>query len=357
MPAESHMRMHSKNVIIIGPSGAGKSSLINMLSSEANARTSGDTIGCTQSEGVYTCLLLGGKSCQVHDTIGLEGGRWGFLPARRAEKRLKTYLKRSREPWHLLVYCMPGSRGLSKPHARNYKKFKSVADKLAVPVVVVVTNLEDFKGPMENWWWENLDILERLGIPATTEHACITALPKDELKNGGQLHDDSCQAVKTLIRNIIWPSSDRAIGDRPISDRPIGDRSNSVNPSLDFDDVDELSSGFFDDMPADVVNDSSANELLARLSSLHRSRPKNGEATELPQPSRLSASHSHSLITRLSSFIHRSSPENDVSDELQQSSTPSLLDPHVLLARLSSFLPRPRLGTNEEAESHPTMSP
>jgi hypothetical protein len=38
-----------------------------------------------------------------------------------------------------------------KSHARNFKKFKSVADKLGVPVVVVVTNLEDFRGSLENW--------------------------------------------------------------------------------------------------------------------------------------------------------------------------------------------------------------
>ncbi|KAG1867702.1 hypothetical protein F4604DRAFT_1904839, partial [Suillus subluteus] len=93
------------------------------------------------------------------------------------------------------------------------------------------------------------------------------------------------------------------------------------------------------------------NALLARLSSLlHRLRPNNGEATELPQPPRLLAFHPHAFFARLSSFIHRPPPENDAPEELQQPSMPSRLDPHVLLAHLSSLLSRSRHGTDEEAE-------
>jgi hypothetical protein len=100
---------------------------------------------------------------------------------------------------------------------------------------------------------------------------------------------------------------------------------------------------------------SSVNALLSRLSSLlHRFRPENGESTELPQPSRLSAFHIHALLARLSSLIHSSPSENDAPDELQQPSTPSRVDPRVLLARISSFLHRSRLNTDEKAESHPT---
>ncbi|KAG1867770.1 hypothetical protein F4604DRAFT_922043 [Suillus subluteus] len=101
---------------------------------------------------------------------------------------------------------------------------------------------------------------------------------------------------------------------------------------------------------------SSVNALLTRLSSLlHRFKPLNGEAPELPQCSRLSVLHLHALLARLSLFIHRSPPENDTPDELQQTSVPSRLDPHVLLAHLSSLLSRSRPNTDEEAEPHPTM--
>ncbi|KAG2048656.1 hypothetical protein BDR06DRAFT_962394 [Suillus hirtellus] len=199
----------SKNVVIIGQSGAGKSSLINMICSGANALTSNDTIGCTRVEKKYPCDLGGRKSCQVHDTIGLEEGRWGFLPDKEAQKKLKTYLKNPKEPCHLLVYCMPGSRGLKKSHARNFKKFKSVVGD-RVPVVVVVTNLEDIGDPLDSWWSENLEMLTKLGIPGTTEHACITALPKVHLRSDqAYLYNKSCENVKALIKSNLWPTTGR----------------------------------------------------------------------------------------------------------------------------------------------------
>ncbi|KAG1867762.1 quinon protein alcohol dehydrogenase-like superfamily [Suillus subluteus] len=130
-----------------------------------------------------------------------------------------------------------------------------------------------------------------------------------------------------------------------------------------FGGVDELSPTFFVGMEVDVDSSpmggahphSSANALLARLSSLlHRFRPDSGETTQLPQPSRPSGFHPHVLLARLTSLIHRSPPENVAPDELQQPSTPSQADPRVFLGRLSSFFPRPRLGTDEEAEPQPT---
>ncbi|KAG2090084.1 hypothetical protein BD769DRAFT_1371753 [Suillus cothurnatus] len=191
-----------RNVIIIGQSGAGKSSLINMLCPGANALFSLDTFGCTQVEKEYECDLGKGQSCQVHDTIGLEEGRWGFLPDKKAQKRLKTYL-RTKEP-HLVVYCMPGRRGcLKKSHGRNYKKFKSVVSN-DVRVVVVVTGLENFDGPLEDWWSKNERELQNLGIPKTAGHACITALPRAELESKRRhLYDKSCEDVRTLITNYL----------------------------------------------------------------------------------------------------------------------------------------------------------
>jgi hypothetical protein len=128
-----------------------------------------------------------------------------------------------------------------------------------------------------------------------------------------------------------------------------------------FGGLDELLPSFFDGMETDVDFTGEhphppVNALLARLSSLlHRFRPDNGKATELPQHSRPSAFHLHALLARLSSLIHRSPPESDAQNELQQSSTHLRLYPHVLLARLFSLSPWSRLGTDEEAEPHCTV--
>ncbi|KAG2151669.1 quinon protein alcohol dehydrogenase-like superfamily [Suillus bovinus] len=132
-----------------------------------------------------------------------------------------------------------------------------------------------------------------------------------------------------------------------------------------FGDVDELSPTFFDGMEADAhfspmggaCPHSSANSFFLSPSSfIRRFWAKNDEATELPQPSSPSLFYQapRAFFAHLSSFIHRSPSENHAPDELQQPSTPSQLDPHVLLDRLDSFLPRPRLGTDREAEPRPT---
>lgn len=188
-----------RNVVIIGKSGVGKSSLINMLCPEAFAATSNDITSCTEIERKYICCLGERQYCTVHDTIGLEEGSWGFLWGK-SEKRLKSYLKESKP--HLMVYCMPGTRGsLNKSHGRNFNKFKSVVGK--VPVVVVVTNLEDYMHP-KGWWSANLDILRKLGIPESTQHACVTTLPKVYLEPRQEsLYDSSREAVKALIKNNL----------------------------------------------------------------------------------------------------------------------------------------------------------
>ncbi|KAG2343328.1 WD40 repeat-like protein [Suillus weaverae] len=132
----------------------------------------------------------------------------------------------------------------------------------------------------------------------------------------------------------------------------------------EFGGVDVFSPQFFHGMETndhdssptgDAHPHSSARALLARLTSpLHRFRPNNNDANELPRPPTLSGLHPHVLFARLSSLIHRSPPENDVPNELQQPSTPSRFDSHALFVRLSSLLPRSRRSTDEEIDPHPT---
>jgi GTP-binding protein EngB required for normal cell division len=190
-----------KNVIIIGQSGAGKSSLINMLCPHAEACVGNDAIGCTSKEQVYQCDLGTGPGqvalrCMVHDTIGLEEGRWGFLPAPKANKRLKAYLKgyMQKKELDLVVYCMSGQRVCKKKsQGQNYKSFKSVVGK--VPMVLVVTKLGS--GGSQNWWSKNSTEFEKLGM-GSEGYACVT----DD--SNRQPYDKSYQAVATLISSKIF---------------------------------------------------------------------------------------------------------------------------------------------------------
>ncbi|KAG2113427.1 uncharacterized protein F5147DRAFT_680853 [Suillus discolor] len=202
----------SKNVAIIGQTGAGISSLVNMLCPDANAPTSPNATRCTKEGKEYLWILEDECSCQVHDTVGLgEPGRWhfsfkSFKFVRKPDTwqlKLEEYLKK--KDLDLLIYCIPGDRGLlKKSHGQNYGKVKSMMG--SVPLVVVVTHLEKFKDPLDGWWSTNLSILRNVGIPETTKHACVTTLPKKDLENG-DLYDNSREGLETLIRGILWPST------------------------------------------------------------------------------------------------------------------------------------------------------
>jgi hypothetical protein len=96
---------------------------------------------------------------------------------------------------------------------------------------------------------------------------------------------------------------------------------------------------------------SSPSTLIARLSLLlHRFRPNNAEAIELPQRPTSSGLHPRVLLARLSLLIHHYPSENDASHELQQPSMPSWLDLRALLVSLSSLWPHSRPNIDGEIE-------
>jgi len=101
---------------------------------------------------------------------------------------------------HLLLYCVQGTT-LTGVRAlrRNYKLFYSMV-KERVPIVLVVTGLENQEPEMEQWWKNNELSISDLGM-TFAGHACITAAAIDE-GDGDRLkqrHDQSYDAVCEVI--------------------------------------------------------------------------------------------------------------------------------------------------------------
>lgn len=77
-----------------------------------------------------------------------------------------------------------------------------------VPIVVVVNHLEDSRHS-EDWWSANLDVLRKIGIPESTQHACVTTLSEVDFMYGiygsskRGIYDSSREAVKALIMNNL----------------------------------------------------------------------------------------------------------------------------------------------------------
>ncbi|KIK42291.1 hypothetical protein CY34DRAFT_42051, partial [Suillus luteus UH-Slu-Lm8-n1] len=166
------------NVVIFGVTGSGKSSLVNLITGKEKAPTSGDALGCTPEPTVYehdVVVLHNSVKVQLFDTAGLDEGSQGNIPAMQGQKALKVLLKtlKKNRGIHLLIYCVHGTKDV-KTLQRNYKLVQSKV-KGKVPIVLVVTGLENREPDMEDWWRNNEASISALGMNFAG-HACITAV-------------------------------------------------------------------------------------------------------------------------------------------------------------------------------------
>ncbi|KAG1851684.1 hypothetical protein F4604DRAFT_1806995 [Suillus subluteus] len=133
----------------------------------------------------------------------------GFFRTLFTKWRLKkSYKKLYRDDGvYLLLYCMRGSRA-QRALIRDYKFFTDIVGSTStaaggVPVVAVVTSLEDYPTDMDKWWVKNKDNLESLGMRFST-HACITSLPDDPYASPAMRARR--QRSEQVIRCIIYES-------------------------------------------------------------------------------------------------------------------------------------------------------
>ncbi|KAG1741961.1 hypothetical protein EDB19DRAFT_687329 [Suillus lakei] len=167
-----------RNIVIFGESGSGKSSVINAIMKKSLAKTSSSATGCTFTYERHP-VEISGQRFALYDTAGLNEGTAGTVPAAKAEEKLKSLLHELMGPGSdgisLLVYCVRSTRAR---HAltRNYNMFFSAICRKKVPIVLVVTGLEN-EPVMENWWKINGQEFDKRGMHFE-DHACVTTLHK-----------------------------------------------------------------------------------------------------------------------------------------------------------------------------------
>ncbi|KXN87237.1 hypothetical protein AN958_09048, partial [Leucoagaricus sp. SymC.cos] len=164
------------NIIIFGETGTGKSSIINMISGEEQpvAPTSNGPIGCTFKSDPHT-VTPGEVTYTLWDTAGLNEGEAGSVPANTALLHLQALIgKLSTYGISLLIYCVRGSR-YRDVLKHNYEIFWRIICQESIPIVIVVTGLENEDSELrEGWWTANKEELIRHGMDFRG-HACITA--------------------------------------------------------------------------------------------------------------------------------------------------------------------------------------
>ncbi|KAF8130363.1 hypothetical protein EV363DRAFT_1167566, partial [Boletus edulis] len=180
------------HIVLFGECGVGKSSIINAIVGQSVAKTSNDVLGCTDENASYTVTLRPDTEIKINlwDTIGLDEGTAGRIPADQAKQRLKLFLQRrieAPEGVDLLLFCIRGASGMKRlPLKRgHWDKYQFVFEEVCkkrVPIALIVTHLESYDpgGVMDAWWdhkrGENIGIWLSVLCPCVHYHPATRVL-------------------------------------------------------------------------------------------------------------------------------------------------------------------------------------
>ncbi|THU88015.1 hypothetical protein K435DRAFT_866672 [Dendrothele bispora CBS 962.96] len=212
--------MSIRNVVFFGSGGSGKSSTINMFfGGETRAPISSGAIGCTFESKAYETTIKN-TLYRLYDTAGLDEGSEGKVATKEAMGHLKGLIRSlSSESGgvNLLVFVFRSPGRLTDIVEENYRTFyEGFCDK-GVPIVMVVTGLEDEEPTMDNWWKENRGVFEGKEI-CFADVACITATrgrvaEDSHRRKNDEEYDFSVTLVKELLvkncRNSGWRKSNK----------------------------------------------------------------------------------------------------------------------------------------------------
>ncbi|KAJ8591200.1 hypothetical protein M405DRAFT_123569 [Rhizopogon salebrosus TDB-379] len=185
-------RGRPRNVVLYGENWSGQLSLINLIMGREAAITSHTSYD----------VMISGQYFRLWDTLGLDEGLEGTVPAAKTEKNLTAFLRGidQEDGVHLLIYCVHGARAIGALQT-NYKIFSSVIAGSKVPTVIVATCLEYFRGDMSAWWNRNEDTLARYGMQFSG-YACVTTL-RDDPAESLDIHERRAQSYKDICELIL----------------------------------------------------------------------------------------------------------------------------------------------------------
>ncbi|KAG1724246.1 P-loop containing nucleoside triphosphate hydrolase protein [Suillus lakei] len=182
-----------RTVVVVGETGAGRSSLVNLMAGEEVASASPDAVRCAMHCQEYT-TSFGGDSYKVFDTVGLEEPRLGineYLEIVENAYRLIKALDRA-GGIDLLLFCIRAGR-VPDALQSNYRLFHEFLCEKKVPIVLVITNLEE-EQRMEDWWERNKMTFARYQIQV--DHKCVIAA------NRKDLYEESRITILNLVQQF-----------------------------------------------------------------------------------------------------------------------------------------------------------
>jgi hypothetical protein len=172
-----------------------------MLDGDKQAGVSSQADGVTCSNERFT-RTINGSAFHVFDTAGLNEGHGGRVSPRVAIDALFKLIRDLETGVNLLVYVMRAPR-VTAVVRQNYKMFHDIICDKQVPIVIVITGLEQ-EMEMDDWWFNNRVIFDQYRM-SFAGFACITATVGTS-KDGKSIYDLEYAASKKKLERLIYYS-------------------------------------------------------------------------------------------------------------------------------------------------------
>ena len=169
-----------------------------MLLGRDAAKVSSGALGCTFESMAYDASI-GGSPTKLHDTSGLNEGTKGTVPAKAAIINLYKLIRNLDNGVSLLVYCIRGPR-IEDTAVNNYKMFYEAFCQKNVPIVVVVSGLENEEN-LDDWWGANKEVFEIYGMHFA-DHACVIST-KGKKKTGIYPFEEEYEESRKKVQKLI----------------------------------------------------------------------------------------------------------------------------------------------------------
>jgi len=192
--------MDIPNVIIFGETGAGKSSLVNLIAGRDVAEMSSRATGCTFKSTCFP-VNIGEKKFHLHDTAGLDEGQGGRVAKHDAIVQCYELLRKLDTGVNLLIFCMRAPR-IKESCAQNWKLFRDIICQREIPVILVVTGLENEEKSMDEWYPRNEQDFRNYEI-FPTRVAGVTAIRGKKNRSGDYLFGPEYEESETKLRKMI----------------------------------------------------------------------------------------------------------------------------------------------------------
>ncbi|KAF9441648.1 hypothetical protein P691DRAFT_715003, partial [Macrolepiota fuliginosa MF-IS2] len=175
-----------------------------MLSDVPVAIISDGADGCTFASSSFE-VSVSSQPVTLWDTVGFGQSDAGIVSDSDAISQLYKLIRSLSDGVSLLMFVLRAPRIMSSD-SYNWKIFQGVICQWRVPIVIVITGLEELED-RNRWWWDNEQRFRKDSIfPAG--FACVTATRGKKQKRGeGHVFDEEYEESREAIRELIISKS------------------------------------------------------------------------------------------------------------------------------------------------------